>query len=199
MNAFIGRIAYAVTNPVDAGLVRTWDAWRGLIGWAEDFEPFTVTHFHEYQYKKACEASKEDEVIDKKDFEETVTLRLGRMEGLAGRGVRQAIQERQKLVQRQHKRFAGMRKVLNYSPFHRPRSTKLSAMPLCIANCKKARAAFVAEWFAFLVAFREASESFRTGERLPSAKPPPFNPRSLRRPTLLLRGFRGPVRPVLNQ
>lgn len=166
-DAVIKRIAYAVTNPVDAGLVRSHKAWTGLVGWAGDFEPRTVTYFHEHRYNKAREEAAlrngEDQEVKREDFEETVTLKMGSWEGLDLKATQAAIDKREREVRAQHRRFLGMAKVLNRSPFHRPKWSKLSARPLCLWTCRAAKAKFMNEWFAFLRAFREASARFRQG------------------------------------
>ncbi len=166
-HAVIKRIAYAVTNPVDAGLVRSCKAWTGLIGWVGDFKPQTVTYFHEYRFNKAREEAaiqRSKEEVKREDFEETVTFTIGTWEGLDIDATQAAINEREFEVRSQHRRFLGMPKVLNRSPFHRPKWSKLSAMPLCLWTCRAAKTAFVNEWFAFLSAFRGASAIFRAGE-----------------------------------
>ncbi len=161
----IDLIAYAVTNPGAAGLVRTWKQWTGVVGWAGNFAPRTVTHFHEERFLKAREeAVASGGTVNREDFEETVTLSMPRIEGLDEEAILSAIDARQAAARRKHKRVVGMLKVVKCSPLHQPKWSKLSPMPLCLWTCRTARAAFVHEWYVFLKAFREASARFREGE-----------------------------------
>lgn len=165
MDAAVRRIAYAITNPVDAGLVRSHRDWTGFCDWFGAFEPETVTYFHAGKHNRAVkEAKRTGAPVSRKDFEEMVTLDLDAIDGLDSAAVKQAIEAREAELRPKHPRILGMRRVLQQSSFDCPKRSKRSAMPLCLYTCRRVKAVFERGWFSFLEKYREASAAFRAGD-----------------------------------
>ncbi len=175
--ALIRRIMYAVANPVSAGLVRSWKQWSGLVGWYGDLAPMTVTVFHEHRFNRAREDAGPIGVLDRREYEETVTLKMTPFEGIEPEAVCRDITRRETNARARHRRVVGMARVLRHTPLHRPHWSKLRRRPRCLWTCLAAKKAFENAWFVFLNAYREASARFRGGELtvpfpLPSHRPP---------------------------
>lgn len=165
VDAAVRRVAYAVCNPVDAGLVRSYRDWTGLCIWYGTHNKETLTYFHEGKYKRALkEAERTGQRVRREDFEETAALDLDPIDGVNRSLVADAIDARETELQKKHKRFMGLRKILAQSPFDRPRMPKRSAMPLCLFTCREAKRAFARGWFRFLEEYNVASEAFRAGD-----------------------------------
>lgn len=163
--AFIRRIAYAVCNPVEASLVRSHREWTGLCffsGKEPTIHRFTV--FHEGRYQRALrDAERTGAYVNRNDFFETAELEVAHLEeGLADE-VAAAIEAREEELRAHQTGVLGMQRVLQSSPFDRPRISARSRMPLCFASTREAWRVFADGWFAFVAAFREASAAFRAG------------------------------------
>jgi hypothetical protein len=97
------------------------------------------------------------------EFFETAELEIEHLEGSLADEVVAAIKDRERELRRHQTAVLGMQRVLQSSPFDRPRMSARSRMPLCFASSREARRVFADGWYAFVGAFREASASFRSG------------------------------------
>jgi putative transposase len=163
--SFVRRIAYAIANPVEANLVRSHREWSGLCFFSGK-EPvrhrFTV--FHEGRYQRALrDAERTGAYVDRSEFFETAELDVAHLEEWLADEVAAAVQTREEELRAHQTGVLGMQRVLQSSPFDRPKMSPRSRMPLCFASTREAWRAFADGWFAFVGAFREASASFRSG------------------------------------
>ena len=163
--ALVKRIAYAITNPVDANLVRSHRDWTGLCLYAgARSRKLAFTAFHDARYQRALDDSVHTSAdVDRADFSETAELELAELDAKLADDVATAIHDREVELRKTQRGVLGMERVLQSSSFDRPKMSKRSAMPLCFASTRRARRAFAAGWRAFVDAFREASASFRSG------------------------------------
>lgn len=164
-DAVAKRIAYAVNNPVEASLVRSISDWTGLCLYAEGAATVhTFSVFNESAYVRALgEAERTGAAVNPGDYVEQAHLEVaGLGEAMAGR-VAAAVAQREAQLQSEQEGVAGMGRVLESSPFDRPRMSSRSAMPLCFGSTREVRQLFVAGWRAFVTAFRLASSAFRSG------------------------------------
>jgi REP element-mobilizing transposase RayT len=165
LEALVKRIAYAVTNPVEANLVRSHREWTGLCLYSGK-EPvrhrFTV--FREDRYQRALrDAERTGAYVNRSEFFEAAELEIAHLEeGLADE-VAGAIEAREAELRARQTGVLGMQRVLQSSPFDRPKMSARSRMPLCFASSREAWRAFADGWFAFVGAFRHASAAFRAG------------------------------------
>src|SRR5205814_1275616 len=84
--ALIKRIAYAVTNPVQANLVRSHKDWTGLCLFGRaDTGVHRFTTFHDGPYQRALESALATGAhVDRDDFLETAELEIAALDkGLA--------------------------------------------------------------------------------------------------------------------
>jgi len=159
------RIAYAINNPVEANLVRNYRDWTGLCFFAgSQVTTHCFTILHEGRYRRALqEAERTGAYVRRSDFLETAELQLAPLDESFAARVAAAVEERQQRLQARQTRVLGLEKVLQQSPFDHPKMSARSRMPLCFASTRATWRAFADDWYAFVAAFRKASEKFRSG------------------------------------
>lgn len=163
-DALVKRIAYAVTNPVEANLVRSRIEWSGLCSFAgEAPRTLSFTAFHEARYQRALEASVESADVHRSDFLETAELEIASVDAELAKRIEAAVESREAELRRGQGAVLGIMRVLQASPFDHPKMSARSAMPLCFASTRRARVEFARGWRVFVDAFREASQRFRAG------------------------------------
>lgn len=164
-DAVAARIAYAINNPVEANLVRDYREWTGLCFFAgAKATTKSFTMLHEGRHRRALkEAERTGAYVDRNDFLETVELEIAALEEAFADQVAVAVEARRAAIQAQQNGVLGMKKVLQQSPFDHPKMSARTRMPLCFSSCAQTHRAFADGWYAFVAAFREASEKFRDG------------------------------------
>jgi REP element-mobilizing transposase RayT len=164
-DALVQRIAYAICNPVEANLVRSHRNWAGLCFFssaAPAVHRFTL--FHQHRYDQALEdAERTGAYVNRNDFFESAELQIAHLEESLADEVAAAIDAREEELRAHQTGVLGMQRVLQSSPFDRPKMSARSRMPLCFASSREAWRAFADGWYAFVGAFREASVAFRAG------------------------------------
>jgi REP element-mobilizing transposase RayT len=163
--AFVRRIAYAIANPVEANLVCSHREWSGLCffsGKEPVIHRFTI--FHDGRYQRAMkDAQRTGAYVNRSEFFETAELQIAHLEEWLAHEVAAAIDAREEELRAHQTGVLGMQRVLQSSPFDRPKMSARSRMPLCFASSREAWRAFADGWFAFVGALREASAVFRAG------------------------------------
>jgi REP element-mobilizing transposase RayT len=164
-DALVKRIAYAITNPVEANLVRSHRDWTGLCLFAGEMSArYSFTAFHDGRYQRALDDSvRTGANVDRSEFFESAELEIAGVDHELAARIEEAIEHRERELRKSQNGVLGIERVLNRSPFDRPKMSKRSAMPLCFASTRELRAAFVNGWRAFVAAFRKASSDFRAG------------------------------------
>jgi hypothetical protein len=163
--ALIKRIAYAITNPVEANLVRSHRDWTGLCLFSShEASRHRFSLFHDGRYQRALDQSlKSGADVDLDDFHETAELEIEGVDVELARDIHDAVLAREADLNRSQVGILGMERVLACAPFDRPKMSERSAMPLCFGSTAKLRSTFIRGWRAFVAAFRKASRDFRTG------------------------------------
>ncbi len=163
--ALMRRVAYAINNPVEANLVRSYREWPGLCLFASATPVVrTFELFDERGYHRALdEAAGSGAAVRRDDYIETARLELAPLEPDLADGVAATIEERAIELLQHQPAVLGTQRVLASSPFDRPKMSDRSAMPLCFASTRDRRAAFTRGWHDFVAAFRQASSEFRRG------------------------------------
>ena len=164
-DAVARRISYAVNNPVEANLVRDHRDWNGLCFFAgAQTATHSFTIVHQGRYRRALqEAERTGAYVNRSDFFETAELEIAPLEEAFAAHVAAAVEERQLRLKAHQAAVLGMQRVLQQSPFDHPKMSARTRMPLCFASTRETFRAFAAGWYAFVAAFREASEKFRNG------------------------------------
>jgi hypothetical protein len=164
-DALARRIAYAINNPVEASLVRNYRDWTGLCFFAgAQAMTRSFTILHEGRYRRALkEAERTGAYVRYADFLETADLQVAPLDESFAARVAAAVEERQKWLQAHQTGVLGVEKVLRQSPFDHPKMSARTRMPLCFASTRRTFRTFAAGWYAFVAAYREASEKFRSG------------------------------------
>jgi hypothetical protein len=187
--ALVDRIAYTVTNPVAANLVRTVEGWGGLCLWQGGVMAIEGSRFRREAYNRAVRDTKHhgtNKRVDREAFTSRVQVRIEPIE-IPGRDmtseIKLAVDQRLEALakERGNSRVLGMRKVLAQSVFSAPERPKRSPMPLCHASTADVWKAFRDGWRRCTRAYRMASELFRSG-----ALSVPFPQHTFRPPSPLL-------------
>jgi hypothetical protein len=163
--ALLKRIAYAICNPVEAGLVSSYRDWNGLCFFSSrDPEVHRFEIFHEQQYQRALKCAELTGVpVDRNEFIDSADLEMAPIEDELANEVDAAIKAREAELHSKQPGVVGMKRVLKNSPFGRPTESKRLPMPLCFASTREAFRAFSDGWYTFVAAFRQASAAFRAG------------------------------------
>ena len=170
----VAKIAYTITNPVTAGRVKHSDQWPGVTSanWA---------------YGEAKTFRKPDcKYLTGAEWEEFATLELvpppGMSNAQADEAVAERVQRREKAMQRLLRlrrrrsmkqrvdgptKFAGVGRVLAQNPFDQPRTREKRQRldPTFAAGDEQARIGAAERKRAFELAYREALEAWRSGDR----------------------------------
>ncbi len=158
----VHRIAYAVANPVEAGLVRSHREWTGLCAFARGYAVARVfSHFHAARY--AAAARRSEVSVRRDEFREEVVMETGVLDAALAARVEAAVKAREASLREKRRGVVGMAAVEAMSPLSRPERSKRSPMPLCFASTWEGWAGFVSGWRAFCHAFAVASLSCRMG------------------------------------
>lgn len=177
--ALLGRVAYVVTNPVAADLVRSHNEWTGLCvfaargAWRQSF-----TYFEAGRYGRAVARARrrKEPLPGRAEFEKTVVLEVPAVEAAMAEAMEAAVKGRERALRAEQRGVVGMAKVLAESPLSRPKASSRSPKPLCFASTREGWWAFVVEWRAYVAAFRAASERFRAGVWTAVFPPGAFRP-----------------------
>ena len=165
-DALLDRIVYTVTNPVAAGLVRTYHDWPGLDGWFGKANVLPCSRFRWRAHRRAV-----DDAVrlrqprpSVEDFTDRIDLVFTPPEGVDSARVTNAILQREhQLDEERGGDVLGARAVLQVDPFDAPLRSKRGPMPLCHASTREIWMTFRDSWRRFVGAYREASEAFRRG------------------------------------
>jgi len=167
--AIVNCIAYAVVNPVKAGLVPRHEEWPGLLVWpgADSVRSFSRVN---------PRVSGENKV---ESYELALTTEL--LSPDEHKELRVEVERRTAELQRERdgKAFMGVDKVLAQSVFDSPEKSKCSPKPLCHSSCLEDWKAYAEDWKAFVEAYRMASRAFRDGNwavRFPEFSFRPWSP-----------------------
>ena len=168
--ALLDRIAYTLTNPMAAGLVRHPNDWPGLLLVGRGPGQPTRTSFRRLrrtEFEQARQRARRFRLEPpcRKDFLEEADLELELPEGIESHHVQSRTDERiaRLKAERNGLPALGRRRVLQLSPFERPRQTKRSPRPLCHASSREMWLAYLDGWRRFLSRYRESSKLFRSG------------------------------------
>ena len=139
--------------------------WSGLCFFAgAQTATHSFTIVHQGRYRRALhEAERTGAYVNRSDFFETADLEIAPLEEAFAAHVAAAVEERQLRLKAHQAAVLGMQRVLQQSPFDHPKMSARTRMPLCFASTRETFRAFAAGWYAFVAAFREASEKFRNG------------------------------------
>ncbi len=169
--ALVDRIAYTVTNPVAANLVRTVEGWGGLCLWQGGVMAIEGFRFRREAYNHAVRDAKQrgtDKLVDRKAFTSRVQVRIDPIE-IPGRDIgsqiKLTVDQRLEVLakERGNSRVLGMRKVLAQSVFSAPERPKRSPIPLCHASTADGFFSSRDGWRRCTRAYQMASELFRSG------------------------------------
>ena len=173
--ALVDRLAYVVTNPVNAGLCRRVDEWPGVVLWAADGVP--VEH----------DVSWIDRAARRRGIERNIEGRL-RIDPLpedstSPRKLAEMIRAREQAIlseaPAERPNTHTTKKILKQSWHAAPRDPKRSPRPPCHASDPSIRRKFLEGFREFTARFREASEQLRAGLRsavFPDWSYPPGQP-----------------------
>lgn len=158
--ALIERIAYTVTNPVAAGLVKRHQDWPGLSCWfGSGAEAYTFRRFRRRAWDWACHV--EGEVVPREPFYAFEVMELCGAQGVDEAATRAAIEAREHAVRKPH--VLGPNTAQHVDPRGRPDRSKRETRPICHASTPEMWTSFLHGWKKFVQAYRDASQAFRDG------------------------------------
>ncbi len=116
--ALLDRIAYTVTNPAAANLVRTVEAWDGLCMWQGGNQRMECSRVRKREYRRSVATAESPSDVDIKDFTERYDVAITPVDG----DVREFVEARLEMLAKKHsgKRPLGMRAVLAEDTFAAP-------------------------------------------------------------------------------
>jgi len=167
--ALVERVAYTITNPVEAGVVRTHGEWPGVCLFAgREVQRRAYWRFRSVAHESAIvDAERTGAEVCEDDFWDEATLELEPVPELDVAAVERAIAEREANIQRTRQQaglgWLGARRAQDADPFARTSSPKRRRMPLCHASTRELWLAFRDEWRAFTARYRLSSAALRAG------------------------------------
>ena len=168
-DALVDRAVYTVVNPVEAGLVRSHEAWPGVCVYAgEEPKRHVFRRFRSAAHARAVADSRRTGAeVDEDEYWDEEELVLEPVEGLDVARLESKIAEAEMEIrcrrQAEGLPWMGAQRVQDVAPFDRPDRPKRRRMPLCHASTREAWLAYRDTWRAFTGAYRAASRSLRRG------------------------------------
>jgi len=167
--ALVERVAYTVTNPIEAGIVRTHSEWPGVCLFAgREVQRHNYRRFRNVAHESAIvSAERTGAEVYRDDFWDEATLELEPVPELDVAAVERTIEEREANI-RSARRQAGLgwlgaQRAQDADPFAQTSSPKRRRMPLCHASTRELWLAFRDEWRAFTGRYRLSSAALRAG------------------------------------
>jgi REP element-mobilizing transposase RayT len=172
--ALIDRLVYVVTNPVQAGLCTSADRWPGILLVADQGQPLDLEvtwidrdrdRAQRTQAKRRGQKSPAGPVRKARLVVDPAVVAEA---GIGGAELRAAITAREQELARDRRRTRSRlptRKQLVTQDWHAaPRAPKRGPRPLCHASDPEVRQTYLADFLAFVAAFRDACERVLQGE-----------------------------------